>query len=298
MGDQDIRNEDYISVSHFKNGIRSFLKVLFDSASFFVHSLRNNRLVFLLIICSGPVFGAVYYYFISPRLYEYSLMGEYNTLTRRNYSEIFNQLNIQILNNSKAELANELHIDKNIANKLVRFEFLSLDGKKISSDTSTKQQGFLIAKVTLRDSVNTEELQNAIVGYINNLPYLKKLKEGERLIYDQSLHFITNEQNRLDSLKELYNRFIAAGKLPSTFYNNAFDPAEIYKRSNELQEQKNEWTRWQATRAQSFSLIDGFKIMYNPSRKTLAADFFISGLISLLLAFFICLVIEIRANLK
>jgi hypothetical protein len=226
-------------------------------------------------------------------------MGEYNVLTRRNYSEIFSQLNTQILNNSKAELVNELHIDKNTANKLVRFELQGLDGNEISSsDTSTKHQGFLIARVTLKDSVNTGILQDAIINYINNLPYLKKLKDGEMLIYDQSLKFINDEQRRLDSLKDLYNRFIAMGKLPSTFYSNAFDPAEIYKRSNELQGQKNELIRWQATQERSFSLIDGFKIINNPSAKTLTANFIISGLISLCLAFFICLVIEIRANLN
>ena len=85
-------------------------------------------------------------------------MAEYNVLTRRNYSQIFDQLNAQILSNSKAELGKELHIENNMAEKLVRFEFQGLDGNKISSDTSTKHQGFLLATVTLKDSVNTEVL--------------------------------------------------------------------------------------------------------------------------------------------
>lgn len=297
MDNHDIQRQDYISASGIKNGVKSLFKLLFDLISFFDQAVRNNKLTFLIIFCVGPVFGAIYY-FAMPRNYEYSLMAQYSVLTKQNYGEIFDQLNKQILNNSKAELANELHIDKSMADKLVRFEFFNLDGRTVSNDTSTKHPGFLIANVTVKDSVNATILQNAIVDYINNLPYLKKLKDGERQVYDQSTSFITDEQRRLDSLKELYNQFIAAGKLPSTVYSNAFDPAEIYKRSNDLQEQKNALTQWLATQQQAFSLIDGFKVIYNASAKTLSADIIISGLISFILAFFICLAMEIKANIK
>jgi hypothetical protein len=124
------------------------------------------------------------------------------------------------------------------------------------------ERSFIIEMTVTDDNKNVDVYQHAIVDYFNNNEYLTKLKQDKIQLYEARLEFINSELQKLDSLKEAFNRFLGSSKNASVFYNNAFNPADIYKQSNQYSAEKTATMDWLLRDKNALLTIDTFK----PSR--------------------------------
>jgi len=287
-------SDDFISLSGFTKGLKSFLRFLFRLDVFLLRAIRTNVLTFIAIVLIGFIV-AVSYFYIKPVQYDYTMIVEFNTLTRKTYYEVFNQLNSLAGSGARQEMARELGITDTTADPIATFTVENLNDQPLATDTSTIHRSALkISMIASRAVTDLPVLQNALLDYLNNRPFLKSAKAGEQRIYADKMLYIDFELKKLDSLKELYNKGLINLKIPSTVYINSFNPSDLYIRSNELMNQKTELIRWISVDAKAISLIDGFKAIGRPSSKSLTVLLILASLITVPLAIVVCCIVEIR----
>jgi hypothetical protein len=263
MSETDTQSDDFISLASIKYAILNFFKILFKAFDAVAIAIHRNRILILIFCLVGMALGYVTF-LMRPVYYKTEMIVYQNDLTRKAYYEIVNNLNSLITTQSYASFASQLHIDKEVAQKVIFIEALSINNEPLIKDTSTKAGQPFKIQVKMRDNNITAPLQKALLDYLNNNPFVTQVKEGQKKIYQEKLEFIKREQSRLDSLKETYNRNLATMKLPTTFYNNALNPADLYRQSSDLDSQKEAILKWLNNESKAVLLIDGFKTTATP----------------------------------
>jgi hypothetical protein len=114
-------------------------------------------------------------------------------------------------------------------------------------------------ELKLNNNSNIKVLQEALLSYLNNNPYVKQLKDAQKKVFLQKLEYIDKEQKSLDSLKYLYNHTLASMKLPTSIYNNGLDMADIYEQSNNLADERSDIIKWLNTQSNALIIMDGLK---------------------------------------
>ena len=296
MSNQQIHSEDEINLPGFKKIIKQFFYFFFWVLGFLVLVLRRNMLLILVGLLAGVLLG--YLYYISrPNYYKVTMVVQNNELTRRTYAEIIEQLNGQAGGGTNTHLAAALNTSDQIAGKVVYIDSRTMNDAPLISDTSTRlRQPFMII-AGLSDNQGVDTIQTLLLRYLNNAPYLKTLREVQTRLYNDRLVFIATELQKLDSLKNEYNRFLASSKISATFYNNAFNPAEIYVQSSNLFNQRESTLRWLYIDKDAVTLIDGFKSPNLPHSISLLKAMLILGAAGFLIAFLIGFLKETKKKL-
>jgi hypothetical protein len=193
----------------------------------------------------------------------------FNELTKKTYAEILDQLDKLTTPESAERLAGELKVSGEVARSILFIDSKNIDNDPLRLDTSTKtRQPFKII-VALTNNRSADSLQTGIINYLNNSPYLKKFKEEQHRNFIEKISFIDRELAKLDSLKNEYTRFLASSGNSASFYNNAFDPADIYLHSNNLFTQKETMLSSINVEGTAISVIDGFKVTSSPQSASL-----------------------------
>jgi len=259
MDEKKYQSEDFITISGVRKGIRASLRYFFWFLAYLRFVIIKSWYIIAISIISCLLLGYLYY-ISKPAFYKASMEVVFNELTKKTYAEMLDQLNrLGTIDMSKG-LSTELKISQNITSRILFIDSRNMNDEPLKSDTSTKvEQPFKII-LGLKDTVPTDTLQNAIVNYINNSSYLKKLKEEQKKIYQEKIIFIEGELRKLDSLKSAYNKFLATPNVSATFYNNAFNPADLYIQSALLANQKDITTRWLSLSTSAVYVVDGLKI--------------------------------------
>lgn len=277
--------EDYISLSGFERGLRHLLRAFFWLLSYLQFVFIKARYYILIGLCAGLLWGYLYY-ITRPTLYRVSMVVEFNELTKKTYAEILDQLDNLARSGSGKTLAQELNVSDNTAFNIAFIDSKNMNDDPLESDTSTRRwQPFKII-VGIKSTVVSETLQGAMINYLNNTPHLKKIKQEQRKISQEKLAFINSELQKLDSLKLEYNRFLAKPNA-ATFYNNAFNPAEVYVQSNSLANQKETLARSLNIDSAAVSVIDGFKVGSAPQSIGLLKSLLVFGGIGALAGYLI-----------
>ena len=283
MSEKNHSSEDYISLSGFEKGVRQVLRTFFWFLSFLGFVFVKSRVLIFIGLFTGLLLGYLYY-ITRPAFYKVSMVVEYNELSKKTYAEMLDQLNKLASTGSRTRLARELKISDEVAANISFIDSRNINDDPLETDTSTrKYQPFKII-VGLRDNTISDTLQTALVSYLNSSPLLKRMKEEQRKISLEKLAFINSELQKLDSLKLEYNRFLSRPNV-ATFYNNAFNPAEIYVQSNMLANQRETLTRWIMIDGSAVSIIDGFKVATSPQSISLFKSLFILGGIGFLIGY-------------
>ncbi|MEO8764187.1 MAG: hypothetical protein ABI416_07865 [Ginsengibacter sp.] len=293
MDEKKNQSEDYITISGFK-------KFVTDSLRYFFWFLSYVQLVIVkcwYFLLTGLFFGLItgYIYYVSkPTLYKVSMLVAFNELNKRSYAEMLDQLNKPGTSGRGYSLASILQIPQSIAGKVLFIDTRNMNNDPLDSDTSTRfDQPFKII-VGLKDNFLSDTLQNAIINYLNNGNYLKKLKVEQEKIYQQKIIFIDGELRKLDSLKLSYNKFLASPAISATFYNNAFNPADLFVQSADLASQREITSKWLALNTSSVYLVDGFKTTVSPQSLSLKADLLIFGSVGVLIGFIVAFLSETK----
>lgn len=297
MPEHNNQNGDFISVSDLKNAALDFFVFIYKFCSFIWNAFKKSAAIVFLFALLGTA-GGVGYFLMHQGSYKAQMIVKPNDLTKRTFYEIINNLNTLLVSKSYARLAYTLRVQEHSVRDILRLETTNMTDEPLEKDTSTLLgQPFKII-VHLRDNLVTDTLQNAIFGYLNNNAYLRRLKDGKKLIYQEKLAYINEEQKKLDTLKENYNKSLASSKMPTTFYNNALNPAELFIQSSNLANQKEKIQDWLNNESEAVVLIDGFKSAERPEEISLKSPVAIGLGIGLALGMLIALLRSVKKSLS
>ena len=291
MNDKKINSEDQINLGAFRHFVIGLFRIFFGLLSFTVFTIKKHK--WLLI--GGFLLGAgigTYYFYSRKSSYKATMIVQFNKLTKQTYAEILDHLNLLTKPYAGNKLATELNISESQAKNISSFESTTMNNVLLKKDSSTKiNQPFKII-VSLHNNTNTDSLQNAILNFINNRPYLKSIASIERKNYQERLEFINRELKKIDTLKTEFNKSIGNSRLPSTVYNSAVNPADIYVYTNSLVLEKETTQKLLALENNALMLIDSFKISKSPESKSFSFIVLIAGCLGLFLTLLLSLLIE------
>ena len=294
---ENYQNNDTISLGTIKQAISQLFNILFRFLDVISNAIRRNIFLFLTCGLSGALLG-YFYSSIREPYYEAEMIVQQNVLTRKTYYEIISNLNALIKTQSYSDLSTELNLDKTKVQKIILIEALGLGNESLVSDTSTKLGIPFKIYVKLTDNKVIPELRKGLVKYLNNNQYYKQKRESQLEVYKQKLAFINEQQKQLDSLKETYNRTLASMRSPTTFYNNALNPAQLYDHAFNLAVQRESIQTWLNTEANGISVIDDFKNPENPKSISKPMSAFIGLAAGIILGILLSLLVALKKDLK
>ena len=293
MIEQNRPDSDDITLSSIKKGLVGLLLVIYAILGSFYLFIFKHALV--IIICTVLVGGIGYLVAMRTRpVYSLEMIVKPSDLTKRTYAEAIDQLNELASSKSYKGLSNELKISEGNVRNIKRLNATNIDGEVLSKDTSSRTDLPFIVKAEVYNNSIADSLQQMLLNYFNTNDYLRERKVMQKKVFEEKLIFIEGELKKLDSLKEQYNRFLNTSGKSAMFYNNAFNPVDIYQRSNEYQVQKEFVITWLNNETQTLKAIVGFKPSIRPvdgKRDKLVLYFSLAGL---LLGFLLGAVLELK----
>jgi N-methylhydantoinase A/oxoprolinase/acetone carboxylase beta subunit len=230
--------------------------------SVFSFFFRNKFIILICIVIFGGI-GLLFAIKVK-KVYSLNTIVSHNELTKRTYAEAIEQLNSLALSRSYKQLSRELNFGEASAEQVKALRTYNMNGDLLLEDTSNSRNLPFIIKAEVFDNSIADSLQESLLIYFNDNKYLKGRKENQKRMFEERLVFISGELEKLDSLKRQYNQFLGSSGKTAMFYNNAFNPAEIYQRSNEYQQQKESVTTWLNNEYQTIKVIEGFKPAIRP----------------------------------
>jgi len=286
-------NNDDITLQSVKDSVVNLLLTLYSMLQgVFIFFFRNKFIILIcLVLFSGM--GIVLAMRVK-QVYSLKMIVSHNELTKRTYAEAIEQLNRLAQSKSYKQLSHELNLDETNAESIRGLIAYNMNGGILLGDTSTtREQPFIIEAEVFNNSV-ADGLQESLLTYFNANKYLKAKKEIQKRIFEEKLVFILSELEKLDSLKKQYNQFLGSSGKSAMFYNNAFNPAEIYERSSEYQQQKESAISWLNNEYQTIKVIEGFKPVIKPvdGLKGRIALYFVLG--GMLIGCFLAALIELH----
>jgi capsular polysaccharide biosynthesis protein len=296
MKEQMAEKDDSMSLDSIRQAILDFFRVIFSFFGFLWMLVRKNLVLFILLPLAAL---AVSFYFFSKMavVYDQAMIVRFNELNKRTFYEIFSQLNNLAGSSSYESLASTLGVKKEVAKDMVYIELMNLNNSSLDKDSSKIVEQPVMVRMMTLSTAHTREIQNALLAFINNNPYFKKIKDGQKKLFDAKLIFLDREMHQIDSLKAAYTNSLSSSG-STTVYNNAFDPADIYVQSNNLMNQKEAILKWMNENSSAINLVDGFKISERPVRPNVLKYMLIRFLGAVLLAFAIALLLHLSKLVK
>lgn len=293
MPENEHKSDDFISIDSIKNIFLDFFRFVFRTIDFILISIQRKLGLFLFCCALGLVSGYIYYW-QNPRYYHAEMIVQSNTLSKKTYNEIVQNLNDLIGSQSYGALSSQLKIDHDKARDILSIMAVTISNVSLNSDTSTKVSDAFKIQLKARSTSSIPIFQDALLKYFKNSPYLRLIKEGEKRIYEEKLAFINLEQRKLDSLVSTYNMAVSQMKMPTTFYNNAMDPAGLYQYALKLDSVKERTQKWLNNESEAILLIDGFKTPANPQSVSLMLSLLIGFLFGVLLGILLVILSVLR----
>jgi hypothetical protein len=293
MNQEKANHDDFIDLPPLKKITFQILQFFFSVLNKFSDVFRYRKILLSIGLVLGLIFGYFYYYQRSSN-FELSMILESSSLTKGTVAEVVKNLNGLIGSQSYSKLANDLGITESQARKISYLQTLSMDNEPLENDTSTKLlTPFKLVAYVSQASIS-DTLQESLVQYLNNKLNIRRMTDEKVKINKEKLVFIDKELAKLDSLKSEYTRFLASSKISTTFYSNAFDPAEIYKQSSALMKDKEEVLSWLNTSAEPFIVIDEFKAPVRPRSASIGKALFLGATIGIAICFLFGLLLELN----
>jgi hypothetical protein len=291
---KEIHPEDNINISAIKSFLISLFRVFFYFLSFSALVCRTRKFLLLAGLFAGLFWGMFYYYIAQTRHYQASIMILGTKMPPRVYAGILEQLNILAKSGSSDKLAGTLNLPRATADNIIYFDSRNMLREPLESDTSTKLNQTFEVLVGIKNGLTADSIQNAVVDYINSLPYLRELSRVQWINDSDYIETISTDLIKLDSLKTVYNRFIASSKISATIYNDAINPAALYGQTIPLLAERQRARREMYAENAAALLVDPIKVANTVHSKSLPFVLTISAFVGLLLAYVIGMLIEIR----
>jgi hypothetical protein len=288
--------EDYIAIPSFKTFLFKAFRSYFQYTSFISLAIRKNRVLLIAGTLVGALVG-VTLHLTMPKNFKVSMVVEYTALDKRAYTNVLEQMGSLVSTKSYQSLAEDLKTSELAAENINSIEGRNLEDVPLYKDTSAYPYFKIV--LGLKSPFAADSLQDALLNYFNDLPFLKKLKEDQTQVYKDQLAYIQSENGKMDTLKQEYVHSLASMKITAGgLYSNAFDPANIYKQSYQLDTMKASINTWLSSQTQPLKLVTGFRTTKTPqsiSRVISTAACIVGGFV---LALIFALMIEIKKKVN
>jgi hypothetical protein len=289
----------------------------------FLATLRRipfeNKLSFTIIIVASLVIAFLFAFFLKKNYYESNLILSSEYLNKRLAINTVDKLSLLAQESNKKGLARALNLPDTLADNIIGFEvkpfveerdIVELEVLKEqlrnSSVTAKNQEAidqiiqrieienrhaFEITVRTLNPSV-IPNLQNAVVGYFRENPYIKKRIEISKLNLNRRKEKLESDVRKIDSLKNvIYENFKNMAEQSREGSNNVImsdkavtDPVEIYTQGLNIYDQLQEVNR-KLYLQPDFEIVDGFTEFSEPASASLLKTIFYAVLIGIVIAY-------------
>lgn len=240
-----------------------------------IHAVRDSilfllryRLWMLIVIIAGVVTGVLNYK-IGSAYYRVTMIVSSNEVPVRTYGQMMANLNTLAETGSYEVLSKSLKLSKEDCSKISSIGAVNMAGLDIRRDTSSATESSFLINMTVYDIGLIDSIQKAVLQYFNHNEYLTKMKDNDLQINRDRLAFIDNELKRVDSLMVEYNKFLGSGRAATSFYNNAFNPADLYDVSNDYSLERGKVMSLILQKQAPLMTIDGVKASLAPASITL-----------------------------
>jgi hypothetical protein len=278
----------------------------------------ENKLSFTLIIFGSVIIGTGFTIFLRKNYYESKMILSSDYLNKRLAENTVEKLDALAKERNKHGLAKTLGIPDSIANNIVSFsvspfveekdliELEVLKEQLRSAQTTADNQNvikevierieienrhaFEITVRTLNASV-IGNLQDAIVGYFERNPYIKKRIEINKQNLADRKRKLEKDIQKLDSLKSVINENYKSMAAQGRGSNNVIlsdksitDPIEIYTKDTDIYRQYQEVTSALFLQ-KDFEIVDGFTEFSEPASASTATMILYSVIIGVIVAY-------------
>jgi hypothetical protein len=295
MMDKKVHSEDYIAIPSFKNFIIQLFRLTFTVWSILGLAIRKGYMLLIAGTVAGAVVGLLLH-LVTPKNFKVSMLVQYTVLDKRAYTNELDQMENLVRTRSYEVIAEDLKVSPMVAENINRIEGLTLDDLSLNKDTSSYP--YFKIEVGLKSPYGVDSLQTGLLSFFNDLPYLKKQKEDQIRILKDQLTYIESETGKMDSLKQEYTRSLASMKMVSGVYSNAFDPANIYHQSYQLDTMRASITNWLNSKSQPMVMISGFRATREPQSISRSVSIVVCILSGFLISLFVAVCIELNKKLN
>jgi len=285
------------------------------------------KLLIIIMVVLGVVAGILFNK-VSKPYYSTSMLLSSDYFNSRLVENNIEKLNTLCKEENRVGLAKILKIDSQIAKNIKEFNFEPLVLEQDIVDVEVLKQKLEELKVkdpdiaivieqidiqnkktyiiTVRVFDNTiiGNLQESLVAYFRNSPFVKNRITVTRTNQLNLIDKLENDLVHLDSLKHLFNENLKSNSTrkgePSSLYigeSGALDPVSFYSESVELRELLQE-ARQQVALGDDFEVIDGFTVFSKPESAGLIKAIVLSVLYFTGLAYLIIIFIETNKYLN
>jgi hypothetical protein len=256
--------------------------------AFIIAAVKKNWYLLLLGIALGA--GIAYYKFKQSKPYfEGRASFTFSDFNKKIYGEMADQLKALCNSGSYKILAEKMNMSEADAAKIADIDGENIAGSRLSDDITETKQPFYI-HVKLHDRQIADSLPVKLENYFNNNPQVKAMiitnlgKMKARLVY-------SNDQlHRLDSLKSVYQFYLAHQTAGSASIINTFNPVDLFTASEKLFIAKTDM-EWGIATYRVVKIFNPFVINAYPVSVSLRSLLIRYCTIGLLLAFILSLLL-------
>ena len=280
MTASNIQPDDYISFSGLRSFLTGLFRFFFKCCRLASDSIRNHYWLAITGTVLGGSIGWLYHT-VSGQKYNVSMIVEYRALDKTIYRDIVSDLNRMIVYGSKRRLATQLGVPLRLIEKVNKLGTADLNGKPLTDETNSNFPIFEITAV-LRSPEGADSLGDALIGYINGLPYLYNEIAEQMNIRQDRLSFIQKQLANIDSLKK----------------NNLPDPASIYRQTYSLDSLRATIRSYLIHGDKAISEITGFRAADLPQSAPVAFVVLVLAMGGFLIAFLIAAFLELKLKVQ
>lgn len=231
-------------------------------------------------------------------LYKVSMHVTQNELSKKIFADKIQTLNELVKSRSYQTLAANLHVSPAMARNISLVETFNLFDVPLEKDTSSA--GAFCVKFELFDNQHLDSLQNGMLQYLNDVEYIRQVKQARLKAYTEKLRFLDSQIAQLDSFKVNYASFMAQkGNASINLVTNKNDVSELFKESNDMMREKQYIIEQLAVHQEVVYLLDGFSVPEHPKKHGLLINllaFMLAGAaLGFMIGFFQTLGREIKA---
>lgn len=262
-GEENKINEEV----NFEPLIAAFISMFRGIGRFFriiAHVVSNQYIRVLGYTSVFALIGLVFYFF-GPKEYDTGLTL-YSKIIDNKTSEIaVSKLQTLVEDESYGNLAEQLQIGYDTAEKITDIVYTNLNGTEISTDdTVINGQPFTIL-LTLETNNNPAVYQQALVAFLSNQNYVVEEYHQRKSILRDQIDNLNTQLLRIDSLQELVANSIAPrSKGQGIVFGEPIDPSKITQQREDLYNQSL-YLKKELAVLESYKVVSGIIMSEKPS---------------------------------
>lgn len=280
MTGSNIQPDDYISFAGLRLFLTGFIRLFFHGCKLLEDAVRRHYWMLAGWTLAGGLAGWLYHSTFGGK-YKVAMIVEYRVLDKTIYRNIVNDINRMILYGSRQQAAAKLGIPPYLVEKVNKIGTTDLNGKPLVDDPTSRYPIFQITG-ELRSPGGEDSLGEALIDYINHLPYLQSEITEQSNIRKDQLSYIGKEMASLDSLHP----------------NILSDPSAVYRQSYTLDSLRTAVRTYLIHGDKALSPITAFKAPDRPQSAPAMVLVAAFAMIGFLIAFLIAVLMELKTRVR